>query len=106
MVAVPVALKTFEVIGDELALKWADGSESYVSLRELRLACPCALCAGERDLLGREYYRQPQRLTEGSFVLRECQLVGSYGLRPTWADGHNAGIFSFGYLRTLPGAEP
>jgi DUF971 family protein len=105
MLAVPLALKTFEVIGNELALKWEDGSESYLSLRDLRLSCPCALCAGERDLLGREH-RSPQQLTEKSFILKKCQLVGGYALQPTWADGHDTGIFPFTYLKSLRGAEP
>ncbi|MBV8901013.1 MAG: DUF971 domain-containing protein [Verrucomicrobia bacterium] len=105
MLAVPLVLKTYEMIGNELALRWQDGSESYVSLRDLRLACPCALCAGERDLFGREY-RHRQELTEKSFVLKKCQLVGGYALQPTWGDGHNTGIYSFAYLKSLGAPEP
>src|SRR5690242_1048896 len=98
MVAVPLALKTYDVIGNELALQWEDGSEGYVPLRTLRLACPCAICSGERDLLGRQYGGQPQPLTEKSFVLTKCRLVGGYALQPSWADGHDSGIYSFAYL--------
>src|SRR3989454_8949279 len=39
-------------IGDELAIKWDDGSESFISLEKLRRACPCAGCKGEADIMG------------------------------------------------------
>ena len=28
-------------IGHELAIRWEDGSESYIPLEKLRRACPC-----------------------------------------------------------------
>ena len=31
-------------IGDELAIVWNDGEESYFKLELLRRACPCAAC--------------------------------------------------------------
>src|SRR5262245_25917585 len=34
-------------IGDELAIKWDDGAESFVKLEKLRRRCPCAGCKGE-----------------------------------------------------------
>ncbi len=39
-------------IGDELAIAWNDGTESYFKLEMLRRACPCAACGGEPDALG------------------------------------------------------
>ncbi|HLX72205.1 MAG TPA: gamma-butyrobetaine hydroxylase-like domain-containing protein, partial [Verrucomicrobiae bacterium] len=39
-------------IGDELALKWDDGTESFISLEQLRRHCPCAGCKGEVDIMG------------------------------------------------------
>ena len=39
-------------IGGELAIKWEDGSESFVSLEKLRRFCPCAGCKGEVDIMG------------------------------------------------------
>ena len=40
-------------IGDELAVAWSDGAESFLKLEMLRRACPCAACGGEPDVLGR-----------------------------------------------------
>ena len=39
-------------IGNELAIQWNDGTESYLDLQFLRRACPCAACGGEPDVLG------------------------------------------------------
>ena len=36
-------------IGDELAIAWNDGTESFIKLETLRRACPCAACGGEPD---------------------------------------------------------
>ena len=38
-----------EIIGNELAIKWDNNTESFLSLENLRRHCPCASCAGERD---------------------------------------------------------
>ncbi len=104
MVSERVGLSRYEVIGAELALGWEDGSESYVPLRTLRLRCPCALCAGERDLLGRELPGSAPTRTDASFRLTRCVAVGGYALQPTWADGHGSGIYSHAYLKAL--ADP
>ena len=100
MFGVQAGINAYDAIGNDLAIRWEDGSESYLPLRELRLRCPCASCAGEKDLLGREY-RQPRNLTEKSFILAKVQRVGGYALQPTWADGHQTGIYPFAYLRSL-----
>ena len=92
-------------IGSELAVKWDDGSESFVRLENLRRACPCAGCQGEVDVLG-QLHKGPERaLTPPAFELRSFVLVGGYGLQPTWGDGRGSGIFSFDYLRKLAGAS-
>ena len=87
-------------IGDELAIAWNDGTESFLKLEMLRRACPCAACGGEPDVLG-NISRPNVSYTDSSFKLREFHLVGGYALQPQWADGHNTGIYSFQYLRRL-----
>ena len=101
----PLVLESFAVIGEELAIRWKDGSETYIRLEPLRRRCPCAVCAGETDLLGRRYGGSPT-LSANSFVLKSCAPVGGYGLQPQWADGHGSGIYSYEYLKALdPGAQ-
>lgn len=88
-------------IGQELAIKWEDGTESFVSLEKLRRRCPCAGCQGERDIMGNLYKGPEQPLSKQSFHLRGLTRIGTYAVQPTWGDGHATGIFSFDYLRQI-----
>ena len=87
-------------IGDELAIAWNDGTESYFKLEMLRRACPCAACGGEPDALA-NVSRPHVSYADKSFRLTGFDLVGGYALQPRWADGHSTGIYSFTYLRRL-----
>jgi DUF971 family protein len=86
-------------IGAELAIKWDDGTESFVTLEKLRRACPCAACKGEGDIMGNLHKGPDQKLGPRAFQLIRLATVGSYAVQPTWADGHNTGLYSFDYLR-------
>ncbi len=97
-------VKNVQLIGDELALSWNDGGESYLPLERFRRACPCATCGGEPDVLG-NISRPNVSYTASSFELVGWQFVGGYALQPRWADGHSTGLYSFQYLRRLT-AEP
>ena len=90
-------------IGDELAIRWDDGTESFVVLEKLRRACPCASCHGEVDILGNLYKSPDKPLPATAFELVRFTPVGGYAIQPVWRDGHNSGIFSFDYLRRLAG---
>ena len=87
-------------IGDELAIKWDDGSESFLPLKALRRYCPCAGCQGERDILGNLHKGPDRPLTPASFKLVGLQYVGGYAVQPVWGDGHNSGLFAFDYLKS------
>ena len=87
-------------IGDELAIAWNDGAESFLKLEMLRRACPCAACGGEPDVLG-HIARPYVSYSDKSFRLVGFDLVGGYALQPRWSDGHTTGIYSFTYLRRL-----
>ena len=96
----PLELKNVQLIGQELAIAWSDGAESYLSVEKFRRACPCALCGGEPDVLG-NLSRPNVTYTSSSFDLVGWQVVGGYALQPRWADGHQTGLYSFQYLRRL-----
>jgi len=87
-------------VGDELAIAWNDGTESFLKLELLRRACPCVACGVEPDVLGNTL-RPHLSYTDKSFQLIGFDLVGGYALQPRWADGHSTGIYSFTYLRRL-----
>ena len=102
----PLQPTNIQQIGNELAIHWSDGAESFLNLQFLRRACPCAGCGGEPDVLG-NFIGSRDRGTsysENSFDLTGFQIVGGYALQPRWADGHSTGIYSFQYLRRL--SEP
>ena len=92
--------RNIEQIGDELAIAWNDGTESFLQLEMLRRACPCAACGGEPDVMG-EVSRPHLTYTDKSFQLLGFDLVGGYAVQPRWTDGHSSGIYSFTYLRRL-----
>lgn len=99
-----MAPEQIQVIGDELAIRWNDSSETYLPLEFLRRACPCAGCGGEPDVLGR-VVRPEVTHTPASFRLLGYQLVGGYAIQPTWEDGHSSGLYTYQYLKRLEAAQ-
>jgi DUF971 family protein len=98
-------LEQAALIGGELALSFADGFEAYFPLPMLRRACPCAVCQGEPDALGR-VTRPKVEHGPRAFDLLKFEAVGGYALQLYWADGHSSGIYTFAYfqkLSSLPG---
>ena len=101
----PVDMRPADIqhIGEELAIRWTDGTESFIPLATLRRACPCAGCQGERDVLGNLHKGPDRPLTPASFQLRRLAQVGGYAVQPLWGDGHDSGLYTFEYLRRLAG---
>jgi DUF971 family protein len=100
-----LGIAAVQKIGSVLAVKWSDGREDCLDLRELRKACPCATCAGERDLTGGEIL--PKADPAGFHAeLTGWEFVGGYGFQPHWADGHRTGIYTFQFLRSLGEPAP
>lgn len=95
--------KDIQLIGNELAVKWDDGGEGFISLEKLRRACPCAVCKGETDIMGNLHRGPEQPLTAKAFELVKMVKVGGYAIQPVWADGHATGIYSFEYLKRIAG---
>ena len=91
-----------EIVGDFLAVRWNDRTESVVSLEGMRRHCPCAQCAGEPDVTGavRRPLASPSLRAE-SFEVRSLERIGSYAVAVEWGDGHRTGIYSWSLLRSL-----
>jgi DUF971 family protein len=94
-----------QIIGQELAIKWDDASEAFISLENLRRSCPCAGCKGEVDVMGQLHKGPDIPLHAKSFQLVRMGRVGGYAIQPFWADGHGSGIFSFDYLKRVADAQ-
>jgi len=86
-------------IGGELAVKWDDGSETFVTLEELRRHC--AGCKGEVDIMGNLYKNPARPLSPEAFKLVRIMTVGGYAVQPVWADGHATGLYAFDYLKRV-----
>lgn len=91
-------------IGNELAIKWDDGTESYIPLQKLRRYCPCAGCKGEMDIMGNIYKNPEKPLAPNACHLVRLDRIGGYAVQPVWADGHTTGLFSFDYLKKVADA--
>ncbi len=92
-------------IGNELAIKWEDGAETFIPMEKLRRHCPCAGCKGEMDVMGKVYKGAERPLGERAFQLQRVLLVGGYAIQPIWGDGHATGIYSFEYLQRIAEAS-
>jgi DUF971 family protein len=97
------AVKPLDIqpIGNELAVKWDDGGETFVPLEKLRRACPCAGCKGETDVMGNLCKGPETAYRPNAFQLVRLVNVGSYAVQPVWGDGHATGIYPFAYLRKV-----
>jgi DUF971 family protein len=92
-------------IGGELAIRWDDGTESFVRLETLRRRCPCAGCKGEVDIMGHVHKNPDAPLAPEAKQLVRILNVGGYAIQPVWADGHATGLYSFDYLRRIAGGD-
>ena len=94
-------LLDLQLIGAELALKWKADTEQFVPLQSLRLACPCASCAGETDVMGNVAKGPEMKFTDSSFRIKQIQPIGGYAFQIFWDDGHSSGFYSIEYLREV-----
>lgn len=89
-----------QIIGEEVAVRWDDGLETYLPFERLRAASPSASNQGERDIFGNQYGGGGPRKFPGVRVVG-WDRVGNYAIRFDFSDGHNSGLYSYDYLRTL-----
>lgn len=96
--------RNVQLIGNEIAILWSDGAETYVTAERLRAASPSAENQGERDIFGHQYGGDGPKAFPGVAVLG-WERVGNYALRFDFSDGHRTGLYSFDYLRRLMGGD-
>ncbi len=89
-----------QAIGDEIAIAWSDGGESFLRQDLLRRASPSAETQGEHDVFGNQYGGAPRSDFAGVRVLG-WERVGNYAVRFDFSDGHRTGLYTFDYLRKL-----
>lgn len=89
-----------QLVGQEVAIAWSDGVESYLPFGRLRAASPSAETQGERDIFGQQYGGHGPRKFDDVRVLG-WEIVGNYAVRFDFSDGHRTGLYTFDYLRKL-----
>ncbi|MFT3780781.1 MAG: DUF971 domain-containing protein [Nibricoccus sp.] len=89
-----------QLIGNEVALAWNDGTETFFKMDQLRAASPSAEQRGERDILGQLHGGTDQTKYEG-VVVTNWEKVGNYAIRFDFSDGHHTGLYSYEYLLEL-----
>lgn len=80
-----------------LSMLWEDGHRDDFDVRDLRLACRCALCIEEMS--GRKLL--DPKTVRPDVSPRQIVSVGNYAIGFDWNDGHNSGIHSFNDLRAM-----
>jgi DUF971 family protein len=91
-----------------VTIDWADGHQSEYGCAMLRDACPCATCTGAHGTEPQPSdYAKPAGggelfpMFKPKVKMHAIEEVGSYAFRIDWSDGHNAGIYSYDYLRQI-----
>jgi DUF971 family protein len=77
-----------------LTIAWPDGFRSCYPVAYLRAWCPCAGCQGHST---RVAYREPPADARAA----DLWEVGAYALGIKYADGHDAGIYTWDWLRSI-----
>ncbi len=86
----------------ELQITWADGHHSRYPMEGLRNACPCVLCQGGHDQMGKAV--DPKIFLQSSGrkrAITDIVQIGHYAIQITWDDGHQNGIYRFERLRDM-----
>ncbi|BET69560.1 hypothetical protein ASA1KI_44780 [Opitutales bacterium ASA1] len=89
-----------QLIGNEVAIRWSDGFETYVSAPRLREASPSAESKGEPDIFGRIHGGEGRRDFADVTVVG-WHPVGNYAIRFRFSDGHATGLYTYELLRSL-----
>jgi DUF971 family protein len=95
-----------------VGIVWDDAHESVYPVVLLREQCPCATCKGTHGPPTTLVVRQSRgglpivsggaaKRVEPSLEVKSVDPVGRYAMRFTWGDGHNSGIYSYRYLRSI-----
>lgn len=80
-----------------LGINWSDGTATQYNVRDLRIACRCAVCVdemtGERRL-------SPSSVPENVQPMA-IKPIGHYALHIHWSDGHQSGFYRYDFLYNL-----
>jgi DUF971 family protein len=82
-----------------LTIEWNDGRQCHYSFAGIRAVCPCVLCQGGHENMGRPADKLLlQKSQDEKLNLDAASPVGSYAIQFSWNDGHDSGIYTWEYL--------
>lgn len=96
-----VKVRDIQFIGNEVAIKWEDESEGFITMERLRGSSPSAETQGETDLMGKQFTSDQKGKDFSGVTVTAWQPVGGYAIKFSFSDGHNTGLYSFDYLKEL-----
>ncbi len=82
-----------------LTITWSEASSSRLPVPYLRGWCPCAGCQGHSSTI---QFRPPP----GDVRIAELWEVGAYALGVRFSDGHDSGIYTWDWLKTIAYESP
>jgi DUF971 family protein len=80
-------------VSNVIDISWRDGQLHSLSGDQLRQFCACSKCRA-RDVVGKQLINESGKI-EG------LKLMGSTGVQIIFSDGHDRGIYPWGYLRAI-----
>ncbi|MBI5504564.1 MAG: P-loop NTPase [Deltaproteobacteria bacterium] len=90
--AEPVSIDRDDTAG-VVRIHWSDAVVTEYTYAGLRGWCPCAVCQGHASQARFVEVEDPRLVGD--------EGVGRYAVRLHWADGHDTGIYSYGWLREI-----
>ena len=101
----PTGIKIHVSTGAGVDIVWADDHASHYDFVYLRELCPCALCNDERAKKAAAPIGSAVAAALPMFkpkpMARSAHPIGNYAIQIEFTDGHNTGIYSYDYLRTI-----
>jgi DUF971 family protein len=97
--------QNIQLIGNEIAIRWADGLESFIATPALRAASPSAEARGEPDVFGVVHGGEGRR-DFSHVTVTGWAVIGNYAIRFEFSDGHNTGLYTYEFLRQLGAGSP
>lgn len=100
-----MAPESIKLNKNRLEIEWNDKQKISIGLEYLRNQCPCADCKGEQILT--TPMRPVKRTADNPemYKIKDIQLMGNYGIKIFWGDGHNTGVYNWEYLKELANGE-
>lgn len=84
-----------------ILVTWSDGHQATYPHAYLRKHCPCATCEEHPPDVVDDSPASLPVLGQRPVRAISATPIGHYAIQFNWNDGHQAGIYSFDYLREI-----